>query len=48
MFLQVLQSLQHLVPTVNSETGAGQMTFVGCDQNFYERGSVPDIKKIIA
>jgi hypothetical protein len=35
--IQVLQSFIPLLPVVNTETGARQLTFVGCDKNFYEQ-----------
>lgn len=36
---QVLQTFPKYLPVLNRETGARQPTLVGCDQNFFERGS---------
>ena len=36
--IQVLQRLQPLLPSVDPDTGSSQFTYLGCDQNFYERG----------
>ena len=36
--IKVLQRLQPLLPVVDPDTGSSQFTYLGCDQNFYERG----------
>jgi hypothetical protein len=37
--VKVLQTFVPLIPVVNAATGAGQLTMIGCDQNFFERGA---------
>jgi hypothetical protein len=37
--VKVLQTFVPLIPVANAVTGSGQLTMVGCDQNFFERGT---------